>query len=265
MIPDPSDFHCTDHTLSTSIFLPEFSFFLNCPFKMDSVLLIRPWMPFSVAFPSPRFASSALGLVFPVLRWIHQASFACLLRAAYAGLAKGKGGERRPSRLLANDQYRPSAISVSFPAGSASDFFKLCICCICMSASVCVRVCVAFLLVRPKIRIRFLFLAIQSLAATGRNWIALKEPVNDLLLCEPFPNVLLEIVFTEMLFRSTVTCLCFCFEQVQPFSSLCALFSLSLSSPCAFLTDVCPNASRAQVVYWAHIWFGCFISPFAQN
>ncbi len=181
--------------------------------------------------PSPRFATSAPGLVFPVLRWIHQASFACLLRAAYGGLAEGKGGERRPSRLLANDQYRPSAILVSFPAGSSSDFFKLCICCICMSATICICVRVAFLLVHPKIGVRLLFFTIQSLAATGRSWIALNEPVNDFLLCEPFPNVLLEIVFTEMLFRSTITCLCFCFEQVLPFSSL-ALFCSCVPNRC---------------------------------
>lgn len=36
---------------------------------------------------------------------------------------EGKGGERRPSRLLANDRYRPSAISASLAAGRASDFF----------------------------------------------------------------------------------------------------------------------------------------------
>lgn len=204
-------------------------------------------MPFSVAVPHLVLFPLPPGLVFLVLRWIHQASFACLLRAAYGGLAEAKGGERRPSRLLANDQYRPSAILVSFPAGSASDFFKLCICCVCMSATICI--CVAFLLVHPKIRVRFLFFSIQSLAATGRSWIALKEPVNDFLLCEPFPNVLLEIVFTEILFRSAITCLYFCFEQVQPFLSLVALFRPSLSSARAFLTDVCPNASQTQVVY----------------
>lgn len=128
------------------------TFFMNYPFEMH----IIPHRPINFIFgsiPSPRFPPSALRLVFPVLRWIHQASFACLLWAAYGGHAEGKGVERRPSRLLANDQYRPSAILVSFPAGSASDFFKLCICCICMRVNVCICVCMAFLPIHPKIRV----------------------------------------------------------------------------------------------------------------
>lgn len=157
------------------------TFFLLQASVILVLYLTGPWIPFSVAFLHHVFPSSTHGLVFLVLRWIHQASCACLLWAAYGGRAEGKGGERRPSRLLANDRYRPSAILVSFPTGSSSDFFKLCICCICMRVTVCVCVCRAFLPIHLKIRVVFLFFVIQSLAATGRSWTALKQPVNGFL------------------------------------------------------------------------------------
>lgn len=72
---------------------------------------------------------------------------------------EGKGGERRPSRLLANDRYRPSAISASLAAGRASDFFKPGLFCICMRLS----------RDRSRFRVRLLFRSIGRPAATGRS------------------------------------------------------------------------------------------------